>query len=161
MSKDLIRGFLLSIPNTPKEVFNALDALNRPLAVAPETSKPKAKRHKAEIPENISEWDLPTKAIAALNRAQIYTLSQLLTLTETQLLKIHNFGSLSLKRVCAYIAPLKMPGEVDATAKLAHSRGSNGCVYTSMAPVADKFMQQLDLQDASRSKSSVALSAHA
>lgn len=93
-NKDLILGFLLG-KDAPAKIIEALSTLH-------ETPFPKK-----NLPEDIKEWSISIRTANCLHYADVRTLSELLSLTESELLKTPNFGRKSLNELKQYIAPLK------------------------------------------------------
>lgn len=102
MNKDLIRGFLLA-HKAPKELFDALDdngqsVIQSELGLISEEI----------LDEIIDEWPISPRLNTCLRSAGIYTKKQLLSLCESQLLRIPNLGRKSLNDIKKIIAPLQL-----------------------------------------------------
>ena len=95
--KDLVRGFLLA-HSAPKEIMDALEDINSSVT-----------SYKPVLPDDILKWNLEVRTMNCLKNARVNTLEQLLTLSESELLKIPNFGRKSLNMLKAYMAPLRLP----------------------------------------------------
>ena len=96
MTKDLIRGFLLA-HNAPEEILSALNLLGEPLSVIPQP---------CFLPKSIKDWALSVRASNVLIASGIDTKTKLLSLCESELLRLPNFGRKSLNEVKEYIKPL-------------------------------------------------------
>lgn len=110
MSKDLIRGFLLA-HGAPSEVLNALADLREACVETGITVD--------FLPENIRLWPLSVRTSNCLANASIKTQTQLLSLSESEILKIPNFGRKSLNEIKQLIRPRVFAG-VETSVKLVH-----------------------------------------
>lgn len=116
-NKDLIMGFLLG-KDAPPQVIAALDALHEEM--------PDMQSHK--IPESIRDWDLSVRTHNVLHYSDIKTLTELISLSEAELLRLPNFGVKSLREIRKYIAPFKFSSP-KSKVSLIYSHAKNRYLY--------------------------------
>ena len=94
MSKDLVRGFLLA-HNAPKEIMEALNIITD------------CKENDYSLDTPMYKYELSVRTANCLSLADIQTIGELISLSESEILKIPNFGRKSLNELRDVINPLR------------------------------------------------------